>query len=106
MPQQQKISKKLPKRCTNERLKSRRAASWARTQARKKARRDLQEAAYKRNQKLRAAGLPTPHEAKKLAAKEKKRLAAIAATVQPGLRKKLTPVCMIPDCGCIGEAHP
>lgn len=73
MPGQQKISKKLPKRVSNERLKARRAASWARTQARKKKRIDEQEARHKRNEKLRAQGLPTPHEAKKLAAKEKKR---------------------------------
>jgi hypothetical protein len=59
----EKLKKHLPKRCTNERLKARRAASWARTQRRKEARRQNQAAAERRNRELRAQGLPTPWEA-------------------------------------------
>lgn len=68
--QQQKIAKKLPKRCTNQNLKARREQSWRRTQEKKQARRDVQEKRQKANKLLRATGLPTPHEAKKLAVKE------------------------------------
>lgn len=53
-------------------LKAKREESWRRTQERKKALRDAQDARFKANQKLRAAGIPTPHEAKKLATKEAK----------------------------------
>lgn len=59
----QKIKKHLPKRCTNDKLKARRAASWARTQAKKEARRQAQTSAERRNRELRAQGLPTPWEA-------------------------------------------
>lgn len=64
-----KIAKKLPKRVTNANLKARRAASWQRTQLKKKARVAAQNARYAANQILRAQGLPTPHEAKKIAKK-------------------------------------
>lgn len=66
----QKISKKLPKRVSNERSKARRAASWQRCQLKKEKRRKEQAEREKRNRELRAQGLPTPHEAKK---KERKR---------------------------------
>lgn len=66
----QNIAKKLPKRVTNLSLKARRQRSWLRTQERKKARIAAQNKRWEANQKLRAAGLPTPHEAKKLAVKE------------------------------------
>jgi hypothetical protein len=72
MPTQQKLAKKLPKRCTNLKLKARREQSWQRTQERKKARIAAQNKRWEANQKLRAAGLPTPHEAKKLLAKARK----------------------------------
>lgn len=52
----QKISKNLPKRCSNAHAKETRAASWARGQARKVARRKESEAAHKRNLELVAAG--------------------------------------------------
>lgn len=58
-----KLKKHLPKRCTNERLKSRRAASWARGEAKKDARRRAQAAAERRNRERRTAGEPTPWEA-------------------------------------------
>jgi len=70
----QKISKSLPKRVSNERLKARRQASWNRSQARKKARREAQEARHKANLKRLAAGEPTVHEAKKIAAKERRKV--------------------------------
>lgn len=63
MAGKEKLKKHLPKRCTNEHLKARRAASWARTQRRKEARRQNQAAAERRNRELRAQGLPTPWEA-------------------------------------------
>jgi len=59
----EKLKKHLPKRCTNEHLKARRAASWARTQERKAERRREQARRERRNTELRAAGLPTPWEA-------------------------------------------
>ncbi len=70
MPAQTKLAKKLPKRCTNLNLKAKREQSWRRTQERKKARNAAQDKRWEANQKLRANGLPTPHEAKKLAVKE------------------------------------
>lgn len=63
-----KAAKSLPKRVSNTRSKERRAASWRRTQERKKARQDKQDAAQRRNDKLRAEGKPTPWEASKLRA--------------------------------------
>ena len=66
----QKIAKKLPKRVTNLNLKARRERSWRLTQERKKVRNAAQEAQHKANLKLRSEGLPTPHEAKKLAVKK------------------------------------
>lgn len=60
-----KLKKHLPKRCTNERLKARRAASWARGERKKEERRRAQAAAERRNRELRAQGLPTPWEAAK-----------------------------------------
>jgi hypothetical protein len=65
----QKVAKKLPKRCTNAHLKAKRAVSWQRTQDRKKAANAAQNKRFEANNKLRATGLPTPHEAKKLAKK-------------------------------------
>ena len=58
----EKLKKHLPKRCSNERLKTRRAASWARTQTRKEERRREQKRREKQNRELRAAGLLTPWE--------------------------------------------
>jgi hypothetical protein len=58
----EKLKKHLPKRCSNERLKNRRAASWARTQRRKEDRRRAQAAAERRNREFCAQGLPTPWE--------------------------------------------
>lgn len=57
-----KLKKHLPKRCTNERLKARRAASWTRGRAKKEERRREQARREARNRELRAAGLPTPWE--------------------------------------------
>ena len=57
-----KLKKHLPKRCTSERLKARRAASWTRGQAKKEARRKVQASREAHNRELRAAGLPTPWE--------------------------------------------
>lgn len=61
MPKQ-KIAKKLPKRTTNDRLKARRAASWARGQERKELRRKAQRLAETRN---RAAGTTPWEQARK-----------------------------------------
>jgi len=69
MAAQQKIGKKLPRRCTNTNLQSRRQRSWIKGQERKKMRREAQAKREKANRELRALGLPTPHEAKKLAVK-------------------------------------
>lgn len=57
-----KQRKHLPKRCNNERLKARRAASWTRGQVKKEERRRAQAWREARNRELRAAGLPTPWE--------------------------------------------
>lgn len=62
MAEKQKIKKHLPKRCTSEKLKARRAASWQRGQVRKAERRAEQERRERRNRELRAQGLPTPWE--------------------------------------------
>ncbi len=62
MAGKEKLKKHLPKRCTNERLKARRAASWARGERKKEERRRAQAAAERRNRELRAQGLPTPWE--------------------------------------------
>lgn len=70
MPNQPKLAKKLPKRCTNQHLKVKREQAWRRGQERKRARNAAQDKRWEANQKLRANGLPTPHEAKKLAVKE------------------------------------
>lgn len=63
--QKQGLRKSLPKRCVNDKLKERRAASWKRGQERKAARRQAQKLAEARNRQLRAQGLPTPWEAAK-----------------------------------------
>ncbi len=57
-----KQRKHLPKRCNNERLKARRAASWTRGQAKKAERRQAQATRETRNRELRASGLLTPWE--------------------------------------------
>lgn len=48
----------------NDRKKKNRQASWSRAQEKKEANRKANEAAAARNRELRAAGQPTPHEAK------------------------------------------
>jgi len=65
MPQQ-KIAKKLPRRCTNDRLKDRRAKSWARGETRKMKRREEQHKREIENRKRMSQAIPTIHEAKKL----------------------------------------
>ena len=57
-----KLKKHLPKRCSNERLKARRAASWTRGQAKKEERRKAQARREAHNRELRERGLPTPWE--------------------------------------------
>lgn len=52
-------------RMGNANLKARRARSWARGEARKQANRKANEQRAADNRKLRAEGLPTPHEVKK-----------------------------------------
>ena len=64
-----KLKKHLPKRCMNDNLKARRAASWARGEAKKAARRAEQAKRERKNKERRALGEPTPHESKKLARK-------------------------------------
>lgn len=65
----QKLKKSLPKRCTNERLKARRSASWARGQERKALRRAAQE---RRERANRSRTGPTPwQEAKARAAQNR-----------------------------------
>lgn len=56
------LKKNLPKRCISEKLKDRRKRSWERGQQRKEKRRQANQAAYQRNQRLRSQGLPTPWE--------------------------------------------
>lgn len=65
----QKLKKNLPKRCTNERLKARRAASWNRGQERKALRRSAQERQEKAN---RTGTGPTPHERAKAEARARR----------------------------------
>lgn len=67
-----KAAKGLPKRSGNQNLKARRAASWARTQLKKRKRQELQEVAHKRNRSLRQEGKLTPWQAAKQRAQEKK----------------------------------
>jgi hypothetical protein len=57
-----KLKKHLPKRCSNERLKARRAASWTRGQAKKEERRRAQARREAHNRELRERGLPTAWE--------------------------------------------
>lgn len=56
--------KSLPKRCTSERLKARRARCWANGQKRKQERRDAQKQRELANRQLRASGQPTAGELK------------------------------------------
>lgn len=56
--------KSLPKRCTSERLKARRARCWANGQKRKQLRQEAQKQREAANRKLRADGQPTASELK------------------------------------------
>jgi len=60
------------KRMSNDKLKAKRARSWARGQQRKKERREAQLLREQRNRELRAAGELTPWEQAKARAKERK----------------------------------
>jgi hypothetical protein len=67
-----KMKKSLPKRCTNEKLKARRKASWARGAARKLERVAAQRKREAANRLTRAQGQATPHEIKLLVAAKNK----------------------------------
>lgn len=75
MPSQtagQKVSKKLPKRVGNDKLKARRAASWLRSKDRKRKRQAAQEIRHKANLKRHENGELTPWEQAKAKAKARK----------------------------------
>ncbi len=56
------VRKGLPRRCSNERLKERRARSWARTHERKRLHREANDRRAAHNKRLRELGLLTPWE--------------------------------------------
>jgi len=69
MVQKQKISKGLPRRCSNTHLKEMRAKRWRAGQERKLLRQEIQNEAHKKNLKLIAKGELTPWQAAKAKAK-------------------------------------
>jgi hypothetical protein len=74
---------------TNERLKARRAASWARGQKRKEVNKSANEQRARANAALRAAGQLTPHEEKKAKRREARDALRAAGLLPPiGLTRK------------------
>lgn len=78
--------RQIPKRASNPKRISNRAASFKRGQAKKEERRKAQKAAEVRNRELRAEGKPTPNETRKAAYKAT-RAARIKAEKQAGTYK-------------------
>ena len=70
-------------RMSNPNLKARRARLWAAQEKRKDARRKAQAEREQRNRELRAAGLPTPHEAKKIARRARRDALRAAGLLPP-----------------------